>query len=78
MEEITKFYSLIPPGLMTGPQQTSNNNNNHSHTNSQSDMALAMAYVKLQNWQQIYPNDKAIIRGTIFEQLDKPFKGAKR
>ena len=34
---------------------------------------VAMAYVPWQRWQQVYPVDKAINRGTIFPDLDKPF-----
>ncbi len=36
---------------------------------------LAMAYVKWQEWQCLYEPDKGLSRGTIFEELDKPFKG---
>lgn len=38
-------------------------------------MALAMAYVPWQNWKRIYEVEKALCRGTIFEELDKPFHG---
>ena len=37
---------------------------------------VAMAYVRsadMARWQQVYPVDKAINRGTIFPDLDKPF-----
>ena len=37
--------------------------------------ALAMAYVPWQTWQEIYDVEKALQRGTIFCQLDKPFSG---
>ena len=36
---------------------------------------LAMAYVPHQEWECIYPADVAFARGTVFEQLDKPFLG---
>lgn len=39
-------------------------------------MPLAMAYVPRQKWQNIYENSKAVMRGTIFSDLDLPFKGA--
>lgn len=39
------------------------------------DMPLAMAYVPWQKWQNIYKAKKAFQRGTIFEELDKPFQG---
>ena len=38
-------------------------------------MPLAMAYVPWQNWRKIYEPEKAFCRGTIFEELDKPFRG---
>lgn len=38
-------------------------------------MPLAMAYVPWQNWRKIYEPEKALCRGTIFEELDKPFRG---
>ena len=39
------------------------------------EMPLAMAYVPWQNWRCIYEPEKAFARGTIFEELDKPFYG---
>ncbi len=38
-------------------------------------MPLAMAYVPWQTWQNLYNAEKGFCRGTIFEELDKPFKG---
>ena len=38
-------------------------------------MPLAMAYVPWQSWRCIYDVEKAFCRGTIFEELDKPFQG---
>lgn len=38
-------------------------------------MPLAMAYVPWQEWRNIYEAEKALCRGTIFEELDKPFCG---
>lgn len=38
-------------------------------------MPIAMAYVPWQVWQDIYDADKALCRGTIFQELDKPFQG---
>lgn len=34
---------------------------------------IAMAYVPWQQWRQIYSMDVALGRGTIFQELDKPF-----
>lgn len=39
--------------------------------------ALAMCYVPAQSFTQIYPIDKGFYRGTIFAELDKPFKGVR-
>lgn len=36
---------------------------------------LAMAYVPWQSWCNIYDVEKGFHRGTIFEELDKPFLG---
>jgi len=40
-----------------------------------SGIPIAMAYVPWQEWRNIYPAEKALCRGTIFEELDKPFSG---
>lgn len=38
-------------------------------------MPLAMAYVPWQMWRNIYDAEKGFSCGTIFEELDKPFRG---
>lgn len=38
-------------------------------------MPIAMAYVPWQQWRDLYEAEKGFQRGTIFEELDKPFKG---
>lgn len=38
-------------------------------------LALAMGFVPDQVWQNIYNDDVALARGTIFADLDKPFIG---
>ena len=40
-----------------------------------SDTPLAMAYVKWQEWQDIYEPCKALERGTLYQELDKTFSG---
>lgn len=40
-----------------------------------SGMPIAMAYVPWQEWRNLYSAEKALCRGTIFEELDKPFCG---
>ena len=37
--------------------------------------SLAMVYSPEQIWQEIYPVEKALGRGTLFRELDKPFEG---
>lgn len=34
---------------------------------------IAMAYVPWQTWKETYPLDRALVRGTIFPELDQPF-----
>lgn len=38
-------------------------------------ISLAMAYVMPQQWQKIYESEQGFHKGTIFEELDKPFMG---
>jgi len=58
-------------------------NDNHNHNencnmNSCIDnMPLAMAYVPMQKWKNVYNNDVALKRGTIFPELDLPFLGGR-
>lgn len=42
------------------------------------DMVLAMAYVPVQQWDDIYSEDLALCKGTLFPDLDKPFLGRKQ
>lgn len=69
-----ELYTIFPPGFMD-PNHNGGNNNNMPSGDDKS-WALAMAYVPVQSWQKIYEYDKGLMRGTIFEQLDLPFKGA--
>ncbi len=39
------------------------------------EMPVAMAYVPYQQWKEVYEDDVALQRGTIFPCLDKPFLG---
>lgn len=45
-------------------------------TDSLKDLAIAMAYVPWQTWRNIYDPEKALCRGTLFQDLDQPFCGA--
>ena len=35
---------------------------------------LAMAYVPMQRWRMLYAPDAALMRGTMFEELDLPLE----
>ena len=39
------------------------------------DYPLAMVYSPMQKWRNIYDGETALVRGTIFEELDLPFVG---
>ncbi len=39
------------------------------------DCPLAAAYVPMQRWRALYTPQDGFPRGTIFEELDKPFLG---
>lgn len=39
------------------------------------DMPIGMCYVPWQKWGNIYDPYKALCRGTVFADLDKPFLG---
>ncbi len=43
-----------------------------------SDAALAMAYVPDQRWGDLYDENLALLKGTLFPDLDKPFTGRKQ
>lgn len=38
---------------------------------------VGMAYVPYQKWKNVYEPSVALERGTVFEDLDKPFLGEK-
>lgn len=52
-------------------------NSRNSGCQSQSDFVVGMAYVPWQRWYNVYEPCKAIVRGTLFPVLDKPFEGGK-
>lgn len=52
-----------------------NNSSEKSCPNSLDDLPLAMSYVPFQRWGKTYPLGEALNRGTIFPELDLPFKG---
>lgn len=72
-------YPIYPPGFMRPSVEAGN-----MHTNGQAPMpescepALAQATIGVQKWREIYECDKALMRGTLFCELDKPFRGSDR
>ncbi|MGN1414072.1 MAG: spore coat associated protein CotJA [Anaerovoracaceae bacterium] len=38
-------------------------------------LPIAMAYTPMQQWKTTYPQDTALMRGTVFPELDLPFEG---
>lgn len=57
-----------PPCTNVKPSESCSTDTLHNHT-------LAMAYVPWQEWHDLYPLEKSLCKGTIFEELDKPFSG---
>lgn len=47
----------------------------YGYTRRRDSRPLAMAYVRNQSWRRIYKPDVALARGTLFNELDKPFTG---
>lgn len=46
-----------------------------THKDHLEEMPIAMAYVPWQRWRNIYDAEKGFHRGTIFQELDLPFRG---
>lgn len=47
----------------------------NTQNDSLANMPVAMAYVPWQYFQDVYEPDKALLYGTIFPELNKPFYG---
>ena len=70
-------------GIILRERETSVNSMNiRPDTNGNSDTSrfprntpLAMAYVPFQRWGDVYDDDKALSKGTLFPELDLPFSG---
>ena len=69
-------YPFYPPGLMRA-EQTMNMTHQHDRRDD-CELPLAMSFVAMQNFREIYECDKALMRGTVFCELDKPFRGSAR
>lgn len=66
---------LAPPLRIRSdlPREPMNNMPHHPDP-----MVLAMAYVPVQQWQELYEPEDALRHGTLFRQLDLPFEGGAR
>lgn len=64
---------LLAPPLRYHTPPAEQHKPDHSPTGDP--MVLAMAYVPPQKWQELYEPAEGFTRGTIFRQLDLPFKG---
>lgn len=51
---------------------------NINHHTVCDELPLAQATIGMQKWREIYERDKALMRGTLFCELDKPFRGSSR
>ncbi len=72
---------MFPPGFMREQMhnpQMYNSQMHDSHMHKNDEQVLAMAYVPRQKFREIYECDKALMRGTIYCELDKPFRGSSR
>ncbi len=67
----------VPPNTSgsVSPRTYSGNDCCHAKNDALEGMPVAMAYVPWQQWQNIYEICRGFERGTIFEDLDKPFRG---
>ncbi len=45
------------------------------HTWGLAGYPLASVYAPLQEWREVYDEEKGLARGTLFAELDKPFLG---
>ena len=48
--------------------------NGQCNANDFENARLAMAYVPMQVWRMLYSPDSALMRGTMFEELDLPLE----
>ena len=71
-----RTHSSVPAGTMCErTARKEENTPNMCMHDPLSGLPIAMAYVPWQEWRNLYGAEKALHRGTIFEELDKPFSG---
>ena len=54
---------------------SSNTNNGNIDRNSIDNLPVAMAYVPMQRWERVYEPERGLKEGTMFPELNLPFKG---
>lgn len=54
-----------------------NNNCRANYQRCRDNRPLAMSYVRKQQWCRVYKMEVGMDRGTIFNELDKPFNGTR-
>ncbi len=69
-DEFTRFLGIGSQRQVRGEAPTAPAQNNASNK------SLAMVYAPKQEFRMIYDPEVALINGTIFEELDKPFNRA--
>ena len=78
--------SDIPPAEYKSSMQTSamrtNNNHEHDHGHERTTWGLdgyplAMVYSPIQGFKNLYNEETALARGTMFADLDLPFEGGR-
>lgn len=78
MDDFDLRDMLAPPLRMRSdlPASPMNDNTmNHTPHHHNDPMVLAMAYVPVQEWQDLYEPEEALMHGTLFRQLDLPWEG---
>ena len=61
-------------GGVTDGGMNNNGNTSQGGGNECSERQLAMVYSPHQCWRMLYSPDVALVRGTLFEELDKPLE----
>ncbi len=72
MDDFNLRDMLAPPMRYRADQQPQAESHHHM---SPSGQRLAMGYVPVQIWRELYEPAEGFTRGTIFRELDLPFKG---
>lgn len=69
MERDENGLNVLFPGERVGTPTP-----NSTPLNCRGDRQLAMVYAPFNCFRMLYPMEKALMRGTMFEELDKPLE----